>query len=173
MNLKTGDKVKLLLEKGEGIVVEVINSTKVLVAIDGFELPYPIHELVKVNTTIEYIITPSVLTKKKAASGTPKKLSKKKKSENLLEIDLHIYELLDNTHGMSNGEIIQFQLNKVIQVIDKAYQKKIRKIIIIHGVGEGVLKREVRTLLNSYENIEYQDASYAKYGFGATEVLLF
>ncbi len=89
-----------------------------------------------------------------------------------MEIDLHIEELLDNYKGMSNAEIIQVQLKHFQQALDKAINEHYRKLIIIHGVGNGRLKHEVRTILSSYKNLQYYDASYSKYGFGATEILI-
>ena len=39
-------------------------------------------------------------------------------------------------------------------------------------VGEGVLKSELQALLNKYP-VKHYDASYKKYGLGATEVYIF
>ena len=55
----------------------------------------------------------------------------------------------------------------------RAQEKSISKIIVIHGVGEGVLKNEIRSFLSKKENLEFFDASYADYGKGATEIRLF
>ena len=46
-------------------------------------------------------------------------------------------------------------------------------MVFIHGVGEGVLKEELNTLLNRYNNVEYYDADFKTYGLGATEVRIF
>jgi hypothetical protein len=89
-----------------------------------------------------------------------------------MEIDLHIEELIDNFNGMSNFEIIQIQLNSFKNVLDKAINGHCRKLIVIHGVGNGKLKQEVRNILSSHKNLRFYDGSYAKYGFGATEVLI-
>ena len=89
-----------------------------------------------------------------------------------MEINLHIEELLDNYKGMSNGEIIQVQLKHFQQALDKAINEHYRKLVVIHGVGNGRLKGEVRNILSSYNNLKHHDASYSKYGFGATEILI-
>lgn len=50
MQLKTGDKVRFLNEKGEGIVTRVLNNVLVYVAIEeGFEVPVMVNELVKIE----------------------------------------------------------------------------------------------------------------------------
>jgi hypothetical protein len=89
-----------------------------------------------------------------------------------MEINLHIEELLDNYKGMSNAEIILVQLKHFQRALDTAISEHYRKLIVIHGVGNGRLKQEVRTLITSYKHLQYYDASYTKYGFGATEILI-
>lgn len=89
-----------------------------------------------------------------------------------MEIDLHIEELMDNFKGMSNAEIILVQLKHFQHTLDTAINDHYRKLIVIHGVGNGRLKQEVRNILSSYKNLQYYDASYSKYGFGATEIVI-
>ncbi len=88
------------------------------------------------------------------------------------EVDLHIEEILDDHRGMSNGEIIQVQLKYFQKRLDEAIAKHLVKITFIHGVGKGVLKEEILRLLKGYSNIEYRNAPYEKYGYGATEVII-
>ncbi|HQZ43412.1 MAG TPA: Smr/MutS family protein, partial [Flavobacteriales bacterium] len=45
-----------------------------------------------------------------------------------------------------------------------------RKLIVIHGVGEGILREEVRRMLQFYEGVRFHDADMRQYGSGATEV---
>jgi len=63
------------------------------------------------------------------------------------------------------------QLKHFQKALDKAITERYKKLIVIHGVGNGRLKHEVRTLLSA-ENFRFYDGSYAKYGYGATEVLI-
>lgn len=86
------------------------------------------------------------------------------------EIDLHIEELLDNWNGLTNGQLLDIQLRRVQQEMDEALAQHLRKVIFIHGVGNGRLKNEVRRLLGTYKGIRIHDGSYQRYGFGATEV---
>jgi dsDNA-specific endonuclease/ATPase MutS2 len=73
---------------------------------------------------------------------------------------------------MSNAEIILVQLKHFQSALDTSINEHYRKLVIIHGVGNGRLKQEVRTILSSYKNLQFHDASYSKYGFGATEILI-
>ncbi len=114
-----------------------------------------------------------ILFHKKEQQQQPQK-SKPHVSNNAayeMEINLHIEDLMDNYNGMSNAEIILVQLKFFQAALDKAINERFRKLIIIHGVGNGRLKQEVLTILKPYSNLIHYDASYSKYGFGATEIL--
>jgi len=89
------------------------------------------------------------------------------------EIDLHIHELIDDETGLTPGDILQIQLTHFKKELDKAIVDHIKKIVFIHGVGQGVLKMKIRAVLDrDYKKYQYQDASFAQYKFGATLVEL-
>jgi dsDNA-specific endonuclease/ATPase MutS2 len=69
-------------------------------------------------------------------------------------------------------EILDYQISIFRRELDKAIDTRAKKIIFIHGIGNGRLKFEIIKILKTYKKIEFQDASYQKYGFGATEVLI-
>jgi hypothetical protein len=111
-------------------------------------------------------------------------ISQKEKSEkkkglrspvnpNLREVDLHIEELVDDESRMSNAEILNIQLSAFKSSMEDAMKDNMKKIVFIHGVGNGVLKHELRKKLDKeYPELRYQDASFKEYGFGATMVYL-
>lgn len=89
------------------------------------------------------------------------------------EVDLHIEELVDNMSSLSNGEILRTQMDKFTSSLEIALASKTNKIVFIHGVGNGKLRYEIRKTLDSkYPDLQYQDASYAEYGYGATMVII-
>ena len=53
------------------------------------------------------------------------------------------------------------------------YPISLEELTNIHGVGEGVLKSEVRIFLSGKEGLDYYDADFREYGKGATSVDLF
>ena len=96
-----------------------------------------------------------------------------KRTEDIVEIDLHINELLDNSAGLSNSEILEIQKEKVESEMKLAIQTGVKKIVFIHGVGQGVLKQEVINLLKTkFKKYYFQDASFKEYGYGATMIIL-
>jgi DNA-nicking Smr family endonuclease len=97
----------------------------------------------------------------------------KKEKNPIIEVDLHINQLLDTTTGMSNEAILEYQLSKFHEVMNENLNKKNQKIVFIHGKGNGVLKSAiVKELKNKYKKCYFQDASFREYGFGATMVTI-
>ncbi|MDE6296161.1 MAG: DUF2027 domain-containing protein, partial [Muribaculaceae bacterium] len=91
----------------------------------------------------------------------------------LIEVDLHINELVDTTAGMNNSAMLEMQLD-VVRKTMAAHSRRIgQKIVFIHGKGEGVLRKAVLSLLKKeYPSATLQDASFREYGFGATLVTI-
>ncbi|MBA3681483.1 MAG: DUF2027 domain-containing protein [Bacteroidetes bacterium] len=86
------------------------------------------------------------------------------------EVDLHITELIENPEGLSNFEMLNIQLEKFDNELDDAVFKNMKKIVFIHGVGNGRLKQEIIERLKKTKGVTFQDGSYKDYGFGATQV---
>lgn len=90
----------------------------------------------------------------------------------LPEIDLHLHELLENESGMDDYDKLQYQLNYLRKEIKRLQQIHTREAIVIHGVGKGRLRDEVRALLAEQPSIvDFFDASFKKYGLGATQIV--
>jgi hypothetical protein len=114
----------------------------------------------------------AMLQKKQDIRRNPQPVRKSSKTENpVLEIDLHINQLLDCSDGMSAGEILNYQMSKFHEVLKQYAGKKGQKIVFIHGKGEGVLRLAIeKELKTKYKSYMFQDASFQEYGFGATLV---
>lgn len=100
-------------------------------------------------------------------------VKKERKKEDIIEVDLHIAELLDDYSRMSNAEILNYQLEKFRKVMEQNKGRRGQKIVFIHGKGDGVLRKAVLDeLKHKYAACRTQDASFQEYGFGATMVTL-
>ncbi len=99
-------------------------------------------------------------------------INKHKTSPREAVVDLHIGELVDDYSKMSNIEMLNFQLNYFVKCLESAIKNYLTKVIFIHGVGDGVLKSKMLEILEAYENVQVKDASLKKFGYGATEVLI-
>jgi len=101
------------------------------------------------------------------------KLNVDKSLSNVVEVDLHINKLLDTTHGMENKDMLDYQLDVFVRTLEKYKLRKGKKIVFIHGKGDGVLRhRMLWTLQTKYRRFGHQDASFKKYGYGATIVTI-
>jgi dsDNA-specific endonuclease/ATPase MutS2 len=177
MCLEIGNKVAVLDDVLKGKVIHINGDEVSVETTDGMIFKFNSSELVKVDIEqhelSKYSDINNSLLKEKISQNPPKKsLFKKEKKEVILEVDLHINKLVKSTRNMDNYDILNIQLDTAKSKVEFAISKRISKIVFIHGVGEGVLKSELQRLLNKYP-IKYYDASYKKYGLGATEVYVF
>lgn len=109
-----------------------------------------------------------------ARRRAPRPVSKQAPGPNdPLVIDLHIAQLLDNTKGLSNADMLNYQIDKFRKVMDENLKNKGKKIVFIHGKGEGVLRQALsKELSHRYKGCIVQDASFREYGYGATQVTI-
>ena len=96
---------------------------------------------------------------------------KRQRSET--EIDLHIENLQNNSSQLSIPDILHIQLDYCQKFLEQSIVKGFDKIVIIHGVGKGTLKKEIAKILKAHPNVaSFHNALVIDYGLGATEVFL-
>jgi hypothetical protein len=87
------------------------------------------------------------------------------------EIDLHIEQLRHDSSALNPAEILEIQLKHFEQALDRALLENLNQLIVIHGVGNGVLRSEIHRRLSKNTHIAYfKDARREKFGYGATEI---
>ncbi|MDG1793306.1 MAG: DNA mismatch repair protein MutS [Flavobacteriaceae bacterium] len=181
MKFEINDVVAVLDDDLSGTITKIEGSQISVATTNGFELIFDAHELVKINqdklmdhavfsnASIERVLTEKASKKRQ----NPPKTSSKERSQPAMEVDLHINQLVKNSRGMQNHEMLNLQLDTAKRRLEFAIQNRIQRIVFIHGVGEGVLKLELAYLFKRYEGLKFYDANYQKYGQGATEVYIF
>ncbi len=156
----------------EGRVLEIQDNRALVLRSDEFEEWVGLSELVKELKEFEALMEIQDFDFRRVRekeARAKRKVSASSKGEQVWEVDLHFENLVDRIRGLTNGEILNIQINHCRFKIDQAMERKVDKLVIVHGVGQGVLRAEVHALLHSY-NLKFYDASFAKYGRGATEV---
>lgn len=174
-----GNRVSVIDDNINGVVLSVNGDKVVIETPDGFRLTFTSAELIKTDDIIsfeddvnEHNIADVKKYKDIHVSKHLPKTKKVKEKYAAVEFDLHIEQLVPNKKGMSNHEILTLQAETAKRHIEFAIKKRIPRIVLIHGVGEGVLKSELKFLLEKYEEIlRFQDGNYQKYGQGATEII--
>jgi hypothetical protein len=148
---------------------DYFDENAMIINVTEMSLLYEIERMVT-ETEDKYII------QKKRKGLVPKKLAVKPASSaspDMEEVDLHIEHLIEDYSAMTPGEIMDMQLSRFTIALEGAIRGKTKKIVFIHGLGNGKLKYEIcKTLDRKYPKLRYQDASFKEYGYGATMVLL-
>lgn len=86
-------------------------------------------------------------------------------------VDLHIEKLSDNWKKMSNYEILSLQLRSFEKYYDLAIAHRQPTLIVIHGVGEGVLRNEIHDILRLKREVKsFVNQYHPSFGYGATEI---
>ena len=145
---------------------------------DFFRTPALTYDLIRDDAPVRQVfvnaaeLQEALQQKKSSASANqPRRQSKPNAKPSLVEVDLHIGELLDDTRGMTNGEMLEYQLQKFREVMDQHRAHPGQRIVFIHGKGDGVLRHAILDELHRrYPTASHQDASFQEYGFGATLV---
>ncbi len=168
---KSGDRVLVLNESGH-FTFKLYKNPNVVVLIDtyDFEREFPIDLVSMIRGSSDKLLKIKGVPKDKLDNKSLPKLNPKFQ-ENAV-IDLHMHELVDNHHGWTNTQIVEYQLAHLKNSLAYFMEKKVRRVEIIHGVGDQVLMREVRLYLRKFKGCEINDKSYTRNGFGATEFVI-
>jgi myo-inositol-1-phosphate synthase len=181
LGFKKGDRVSFLNESGVGLIMTIKNERMAEVELEtGLVISCLISELVAYRSMDDYQLSGMSMYDEYDAKVNRLQPTQKKAKNNVSVfntdervVDLHIEELVDNHLQMSNGQILNIQMAHFQRELNVAIRSKIRKFIVIHGVGEGVLRNTIRKELNEhYPQYDFHDASYREFGYGATEIIL-
>ncbi|WP_034258048.1 Smr/MutS family protein [Altibacter lentus] len=177
--MKKGTKVSVLDDIISGTITAISGDDITIVTDDGFEMQFHKNELVVeksafaarelIPDNISGIISEKETKKRKNAP----RVKPRERSAPPMVVDLHIHQLVKSQKGLSNYDMLTIQTDTAKRQLDFAISKRIQRIVFIHGVGDGVLRAELEYLFKRYENIEFYDADYQKFGRGATEVYIF
>ena len=86
-------------------------------------------------------------------------------------VDLHIEKLTDHWQQLTNFEILTSQLNNFEKYYELAVAHKQATLIVIHGVGEGILRNEIHDILKLKKEVKsFVNQFHPLYGYGATEI---
>jgi len=86
-------------------------------------------------------------------------------------VDLHIEKLTDDYRRMSNFDIVSLQLKTFEKYFDLAIAHRQPHLVVVHGVGEGVLRDEIHDILRMKKEVKSFVNQYTPgYGYGATEI---
>lgn len=148
--MKIGDKVSVIDDNLKGKVIG-INGKKVTIEDEhGFPYEYQSNELVLQQAEI-YNHVKTILKEE-----TSKPISKKHDKKPLI-LDLHFEHLVHNPSDYDSFERLFRQKEKLLNTIDFCRKHHLKKLEIIHGIGDGTLQQMVHDVLQNQTNIEFQN----------------
>lgn len=161
--MKKGDRVSALDEDLKGVVVSVLGEQVVIEDEYGFNYSFHRSKLVPQNHLL-YNETPIVKKEKET------KKTSQKHHKNELKLDLHFDQLVKFPNQYNTWERNQIQKEKLIETLDYCKENSIKKLLIIHGLGDGILQEMVYDVLRGYAYIDFDENEFFKHFSTSIEV---
>ncbi|MTB51094.1 Smr/MutS family protein [Lewinella sp. W8] len=86
-------------------------------------------------------------------------------------LDLHLEALVKDPKSVPRHQVLSTQLRYFDDYLERALRLGVDQVFIVHGVGNGVLKKEIHKRLRQTPFIrKFTNEYHPKFGYGATEV---
>ena len=156
-----GEKVSILDETGVFTVKEILVGKVRIEDEFGFE------HWIETNFVVKRRII-SVTTIHQKDSYASKPFKNEEKLNLKAEIDLHIENLILSDSHMTAHDKFTLQIEQFKRFVNQMIQRKATRFRIVHGVGEGKLKSEIRLLIQSRAGFTMHDDNIANGKVGAS-----
>ena len=148
--MKIGDLVSVVDDNLKGKIT-MMKGTKVTIEDEhGFPYEYESNQLVLENAEIYNQLT--TVQKEELYKPISKKHDKKP-----FILDLHFEHLVKNPKDYNSFERLFIQKEKLLSTLDYCRKNNLKKLEIIHGIGDGVLQQMVHEVLESQTNLEFHN----------------
>lgn len=161
--MKIGNKVSVVDEDLSGVITSVNGNIVTFKDEYGFTYQYPKEKLVPKDAEIYENI-------KVIKKAEPKKIISKKHDKNPLILDLHFESLVKNPHDYDSFERLFIQKEKLIQTINFCRKNHLKRLEIVHGIGDGTLQRMVFDVLESQTGLDFYNKEILHHQSGAVMV---
>ena len=156
-----GEKVSIINETGFFIIKEIISENVIIEDEFGFQRIIETKFIVKRRLI-------SVDTIQEKDNLSPHKSKNEPKTGAFPEIDLHLENLVSSDSQMTAHEKFTVQIEQFKRFANQMIHKKVNKFRVIHGIGEGKLKTEIRTLIQSRVGFTMHDDNIVNGKVGAS-----
>lgn len=117
--------------------------------------------------------SPRTMVSEARIGGAERRATKKAERNQVIEVDLHAEQLLNNLNGLAPKDILDYQLTTVRNTLQEHLKERGRRVVFIHGKGDGVLRKALlKEVQRNFKTCRTQDASFQEYGYGATMVTI-
>lgn len=148
--MKIGDSVSVIDDQLKGKIMSIKGKIVTIEDEHGFPYEYDAAELVIQQAEIYNQI--ETIRKVELVKPVSKKHDKKP-----LVLDLHFEHLVKNPGDYDSFERLFRQKEKLLTTIEFCRKNNLKKLEIIHGIGDGVLQQMVHDVLESQTNLEFQN----------------
>jgi hypothetical protein len=167
--MRVGQRAKLKDEVGEVTIVQILGSETLVVKDEhGFDKVLPVSALIILDS--DNIFDEEVLEQsgrlnanqkdaKKKPTPTLRPATSKKRKIGERFVDLHDYALPEKYHRQLHLSKLEKALSYFEDALWEASNSSDHKLFLNHGIGEGILREEVRKRLK-VRGYRYQDESY-------------
>ncbi|QIG89278.1 DNA mismatch repair protein [Chryseobacterium sp. POL2] len=162
--MKIGDAVSILDDDLRGHITSVKPNGFDIKDAFGFIHFYPKEKVILLDKSIYENIKVSV------KKETSKPISKKHKKD-AFRIDLHFENLVKKPYEYESFERLMIQKEKLLEAIDFCRTHKLKRMIIIHGIGDGILQNMVHQVVQGLADIEYDDDGFFFHQSGSLELI--
>ena len=161
--MKIGDKVSVIDDNLDGIVTSVHGNTVVFRDEFGFTHQFPSEKLIVRDSDIYN----NIKIEKKFEYTPPKS---RKHNRNHLVLDLHFEKLVDHPADYESYERLLIQREKLLDTLEFCRKNYLKKLEIIHGIGDGVLQNMVFDVLKSQMNLDFEEDEFFYHSAGSVMV---
>lgn len=163
--MKIGDTVSVIDDNLKGIVTSVHDDHVIFRDVYGFTHRFLKDKLVVYNASIYENI--DTVRKTEPAKPTSKKHRRKH-----LVLDLHFENMVTNPSAYNPMERLFIQKEKLVETLEFCRKNNLKKLEIIHGIGDGVLQRMVHDYLASQVGLDFDDHDFFFHQKGSVLVSL-
>lgn len=161
--MKIGDLVSVIDDNLKGKISAFKGNLVQIEDEHGFHYEIEKSKIVPQNHNIYDEI--AVISKKETSTKISKKNQNKPQS-----IDLHFEKLVNNSNDFEPWERLMIQREKLIEKLEYCRNNHLKKLNIIHGIGDGVLQNMVHEVLQGFAGIEYENHDFFYHSSGNVEV---
>ncbi|QDP86679.1 Smr/MutS family protein [Chryseobacterium sp. SNU WT5] len=161
--MKVGDLVSVVNDDLKGKIITINNNIVIIEDEHGFPYEFTTGEVV----LQEAEIYEKIKTVRKEELSKP--VSKKHNKQPFI-LDLHFEKFTNNPTEIDSFERLFIQKDKLLKTLDYCRQNHLKKLEVIHGIGDGVLQQMVYDVLESQTNIEFHNKEILHHQSGTVMV---
>lgn len=162
--MKIGDKVSLIDDDLKGKIISMTHYTVEIEDDHGFTYSVKKEKVIPVIETFYNHI-------KVTPKEEPRKIKSKKHNKDAYVIDLHFEVLAKNTKSIDATERLFMQKEKLISNLEFCRTHRIKRVKIIHGIGDGFLQKMVHDVVSGLPNVEYDEHHFFLHQSGALDLI--